>query len=473
MGNGDQDQHQTRRKRRLLLVVLAALIAIVGALGGFRVSQGHWIFQSGTTSRQPLATLAPIQSLLAIDTSAAETCPTGIAWSPDALKIAVAADGEQSECATSDPGRTQTVIVYDARSGAQLDKFSMYITLQHLKIDANNAYAGQPSWSPDGSMIVVPFDLLDTTGQHSGLLVIPIGHGAPRVLLDTTDTQLVRPIWNIKTGHLVAVQTKALPQALTYTWSADGAIHPQIPPPPAGSTAYTGSPVMRAGDTSFSRWQQGLIAPVLRSGYTSAPFAWFHSDAGAFWSPDGQFVAPNYLLATRVPDPAGASPAALLPQDSTCDEFAAVGGGEASDLSSMTTYCGQPALPYPDAAYAAVVAAARAGFRQQDGSGRSVVAWSPVAVAWRPDGRVLAAMLPADSFATQPSSLRVTLYDTATGKVLATLAQTVMQPSSQTNAPCYLSWSPSGQQLALVNNGDSQVIVWGASSLAVLPPIAQ
>lgn len=466
-----------RRRWRSLVVVVAALLVIIGGAGGVGISRGHWFLPAGTTSARPTATPGPIQPLLTIDTSASETCPTGIAWSPDALKIAVAADGEQSQCDTADPGRTQAVTLYDTRLGAQLKRVSVYLTLEQLKISANNAYAGQPSWSPDGSTIVLPFALLDTTepAQHSGLLVIPVNSGAPRVLIDTTDTQLVHPIWNLKTGKLVAVQTKALPQALTYSWNADGSIKPAEATPPRSSTDYTGSPVAKAGSTSFSRWRSGTITPVLREGYLGAPFAWFHTDMGALWSPNGQYVAPDYSIETRLPEPVGGAPtpAQLQPQDSVCAELALSRGGETSDVSLATSYCGQNALPYPDAAYAAVVAQARAGVQVQGDSGHIVTEWIPVEVAWRTDGKVLATMLPADDFAAHHSSVRVTLYDTATGEVLTTLSQQVTQPGSQTNAPLYLSWSPTGQQLALVNDGDSQIFVWGASSLASLPSTAR
>ncbi len=154
---------------------------------------------------------------------------------------------------------------------------------------------------------------------------------------------------------------------------------------------------------------------------------------------------------------------------SFCDFF----GDPSGDPSMENTYCAQSALPYPDAAYARVVAAARAGVQvKDDSSGRAITVWSPVEVAWRPDGKALATMLPADDFAAHPSMVRVTLYDTATGQALTSLSQTVSLPSSQVNGPYYLSWSPTGQQLALVDNGDSRIIVWGASSLASLPPVA-
>jgi WD40 repeat protein len=294
-----------------------------------------------------------------------------------------------------------------------------------------------------------------------------VGSGAPHALLDTTDTaESASPIWNLKTGKLAAMQTKALPPALTYSWNTDGSIQPGEAIPAGSSTTYIGSPVERPGGASFSRWQRGVIAPALRVDYTNppTPIAWFHVDAGVLWSPDGQYVATNFSIMTRLPEPAGRAPTQFLPQDflSTCGDF----------TDASTTYCAQPALPYPDAAYAKVVAAARAGLQEKDSSGRTFTIWSPIEVTWRPDGKVLATMLPADDYAASHSSVRVTLYDTATGQVLTTLSQPVTAPSSQVNGPYYLSWSPTGQQLALVDNGDSRIIVWGASSLASLPPVA-
>ncbi len=258
-----------QRRGKSLLVVLSVVVVIAGGIGGIGVYQGHWTAPPRKIATRPV-TPAPIQPLLSIDASISESCPTGIAWSPDGLKIAVAADGEQTQCDTSDPGRTQDVTLYDARTGAQLKRINIFLTLQQLKVNAGGAYAEQPSWSPDGSMIIVPFILLDTTGQHSGLLVISVGRDAPRVLIDTADTQPMLAVWNLKTGKMVAAQTKALPQALTYSWSADGSIQPGEPAPTrsvtASVTAYTGSPVEQARGASFSRWRSGWIAPVIRMG---------------------------------------------------------------------------------------------------------------------------------------------------------------------------------------------------------------
>lgn len=461
-----------RRRWRPLLVALAALLVLAGAIGGQGVYTGHWLSPVGRTSAQRTATPAPILPLLSIDTSTAQICPTGVAWSPDGLTLAVATDGEQSECDTADPGRTQAVILYNARSGAQLKYVDIHETYLQVHVNPSSAFAEQPSWSPDGNRIVVPFLVEGAPPLSVGLLIIPAGSGTPRALLNTTDSELAHPIWNLKTGKLVATQAKALPPALTYRWGADGSIQPEKAIPSGSATAYTGSPVEQVGGASFSRWQRGVIAPVARMGYVGPPFAWFHIDLGVLWSPDGQYVAPNYSIESRLPEPEGGTPAQLQPQDSACAEFASSGVGQTLEASMAPTYCGQPTPPYPDAAYAQVVAAARAGAQEKDSSGRTITGWPLVEVAWRPDGKVLATMLPADDFASHPSSVRVTLYDTATGQVLTTLSQAVTLPSSQTNGPYYLSWSPSGQQLALVNNGDSKIIVWGASSLASLPPIA-
>ncbi|MDE3228547.1 MAG: PD40 domain-containing protein [Chloroflexota bacterium] len=460
-----QRQQGPRRQWQPLVVALVALLVIAGAVGSMGVYMGHWL--SPAHGKLSTATPNPILPLLSIDTSQAQSCPTGVAWSPNGLELAVAVDGEESDCSASDPGRTRAVILYNARSGAQLKYFDVHEIYKHLNISVDNAFAEQPSWSPDGSMIVLPFLIEATQPSSVGLLVIPMGSGVPRALLYTTDmAESAHPIWDLKTGKLAALQTKALPPALTYTWGADGSIQPGEAIPPGSSTAYTGSPVTVAGGASLSRWQRGVIWPVARPYYSGPPVAWFHLDVGVLWSPDGRYVAPNYSIVTRLPEPGGRAPMQLLPQD-----FAPM-CGDFTSVATANSYCGQASLPYPDVAYARVVAAARAGIQKKDSSGRTATIWNPVEVAWRPDGKVLATMLPVDDFASFPSQVRVTLYDTATGQTLTTLSQSVPLPSSQTNGPFYLSWSPTGRQLALVNNGDSRIIVWGSSSLASLPPIA-
>lgn len=99
-----------RRQWRPLVVALAALLVIAGAAGSLGVYTGHWL----SPAARRTATPEPILPLLSIDTSPAQSCPTGVAWSPDGLKIAVAVDDEGSECDTADPGRTRALILYDA-----------------------------------------------------------------------------------------------------------------------------------------------------------------------------------------------------------------------------------------------------------------------------------------------------------------------------------------------------------------------
>jgi hypothetical protein len=102
----------------------------------------------------------------------------------------------------------------------------------------------------------------------------------------------------------------------------------------------------------------------------------------------------------------------------------------------------------------------------------SYTVYPQIPVAWRSDGKVLAAILPdaaklSDSFTTLYDT-HVTLYDTSTGKVLTKLGAESWQSTSDAIQQI---WSPSGEQLALVDVTESTITIWGASSLASMPPL--
>jgi hypothetical protein len=167
--------------------------------------------------------------------------------------------------------------------------------------------------------------------------------------------------------------------------------------------------------------------------------------------------------------------------------------------------CAQPAIPLPDRAFAAVLAAAQA-CRPGAPVGSTFLdyKWTSVPVDWRPDGNVLAAILPGDGFDgtkfdLTSSFVRVTLYSTATGQPLTTLV--ALHPTNSYGLTAS-AWSPNGAQFALIQayndissiptpaltpastpSADSTpvtdssrqfpyltiITIWGASSLAALP----
>jgi hypothetical protein len=88
-----------------------------------------------------------------------------------------------------------------------------------------------------------------------------------------------------------------------------------------------------------------------------------------------------------------------------------------------------------------------------------------VVLAWRPNGAVLAAQAATSNDRNgNPTQPGVTLYDTASGHVLATL-QPPPQPAGAIPTVNTLRWTSDGSALLLLDRFSSSVIVWGSSLL--------
>jgi hypothetical protein len=85
-----------------------------------------------------------------------------------------------------------------------------------------------------------------------------------------------------------------------------------------------------------------------------------------------------------------------------------------------------------------------------------------VLLAWRPDGRVLAAQLAATY--GNPAQHIVILYDCATGRQLATLTPPAPSATSQKD-PSYLSWSPDGMRLLAFDGVSDEGTLWRSGDL--------
>jgi WD40 repeat protein len=85
-------------------------------------------------------------------------------------------------------------------------------------------------------------------------------------------------------------------------------------------------------------------------------------------------------------------------------------------------------------------------------------------LAWRPDGKALAVESDSAESGLPPTGHDVTLYDCATGKVLATLKPPAAS-SSTSQGGWSVRWSPSGKQLMLYDPLLNALVVWGPSML--------
>jgi hypothetical protein len=320
-----------------------------------------------------------------------------VAWAPDSRRVAFIGYSQEY-----DPFRSYApgvVLVYDARSGQRLSRFSPDAPIAHAlgvalpppgaptPTPSANGFTGyvlpvirydSVTWSPDGLLLAIPFLLVVSRQPSQGygglLLVVPDGT-APRVLVlpQTSYSPPYSPLeaaieWDLQRGVAVAgpAYVKSDSQqvfwliaepAVSYHWTPDGTLARTYTAPPAvGGDAF---PLGAVGDpdggATFTIWQPGRVQ--YDTGQYTGPFyqpgAYLWHTNIATWSPDGRFVIPSLSTGGRLAGPG-------VPQP------------DAAALTGLQL-TGLPVLLAHDAALLWHLA-----WRTD---------WQ---VAWRPDGRVLA-----------------------------------------------------------------------------------
>jgi hypothetical protein len=191
---------------------------------------------------------------------------------------------------------------------------------------------------------------------------------------------------------------------------------------------------------------------------SAAPAAILYESAPTLWAPDGHAFA-SLVLGAPLP---GATPSGLRQLDA--DQ---AGSGQCRYWTGRT--CAQSvALPYPDAALRVVATRVRTGTTVHPNPIDPTQAYNEypeASFAWRPGGQQLAAILPGDGFGH--TTVRVTLLSTASGSVAGTLSANapVNDIGGETEGVPPIAWSPSGQQLAIMDYGSGLVTIWGAQAL--------
>ena len=265
-------------------------------------------------------------------------------------------------------------------------------------------------WSPDGQHLALTFSTTTFVPSLNGVLLIDVDGKHPHILLQPQrPSNPLYTEWDVK--HGVAVTPAPLRPALAYRWSTGGSLIPiiplttnQIPPPPPPGPV--GNP---AGSATFTVWQSGFANWMVLE-HESSVYTW--STNFAAWSPDERYLVDGIGLKGLLSRPGLALP---------------------SQQSLITHHLDQqPLLPAHDAALL-----------------RVATLYS--AVAWRLDGRVLAAYNSEDI---------VVLYDCVTGRRMGAL-----RPHSNNSfvdgSSVLLRWSPDGSQLLLSSVQWGLVTVWG------------
>jgi hypothetical protein len=227
--------------------------------------------------------------------------------------------------------------------------------------------------------------------------------------------------------------------ALIYRWQTSAT---PVAVTPLSSVALPSVPALGPvgnpdGGSSFTVWQPGVVTSVVQPGsdgrFTQLPGVYQLSSAFAAWSPDGR-----YLLDSVVPQGLVELPGNPPP---TPDQLSASGMD------------GVPLLPLRDAGLAQAL--------------RAQNPINPIGMylAWRPDGRVLAAYSPKTVFAVPA----VRLYDCVTGRQLASLLPSTLDDPSDSHPllgqVTLLRWSPDGKHLLLYALPLGQVVLFGPQQL--------
>lgn len=462
----------------LLAVAVVAGVFLTGHLTLPLPSGGH-----SATAAAPLK-IAPVTASL--------VCPQDVAWSPDGTRVAVlgyrdACFDPQAFFATNQEP-AGLLIIYNANTGKQLksipldppivaafpinqsvsDTFARYNLAPNLHLVINYSHV---VWLPDGKHLAVQFQTYRPTtvpdfqfffrqfeiagdaingiwqGDQDGSDV----HLTTHVDANTQITALGQPLpgvagWDLSAGSAAPVvpvvpgaSAGTLPLALGYAWQPGGTVAPQSPFDDASLPASVpAGPVGRAGDATFTFWQPGtltvhVLAPL---GEHQLPNGYVLDTTFAALSPDGRsLTAPLEVSGLLEPD--GQPPNAQIVANDHLD--------------------GLPRLPIRDAALRAVLdALTRAS---ADGHNHSA------ALAWSPNGRYLAAQVAPATPGVAPSQYPVTIYDTRSGQLLATLTPLANGGNANQQLITDLRWSPDSTHLLLANTLLNAYTIWGPDQL--------
>lgn len=483
-----------RSKKKPLIVAVSTLvcIAIIGGLIAY--SQ---LSPKRSSGNHPPAyvTFSPASDNV--------TCPRDVAWSPDGATVAVL--GYRGNCANDFPGTYSyhpgSVNLYSATTGHLIAAFSpdtaitatLHLTPPTIATPLPGAVPSDRNtsqqavnyahllWSPDSKRLAVTFSITIATGMQTngnfeakflqGVLLSGVSGAQSRVLAHTlTHGEPYSGLWNLEhSAYIPLVGDPAPSDAANTNW---GASHALIPPALRYQWADTGrlqaltplsatnvpSPLQPTsvglpdGSQDFTVWQPGVAQIITQdSAQPPQPLAtpvetWRSSFAA--WSADGK-----YLFAGNGGNEVENWRLALTGQS-------APDSATLSKIGMATA----PILPTRDAGLAAAL------HNYHDVSLNPNAQYTPVNLAWSPDGKWLAveAVVPrASGDLQQIHDFAVSIYDCASGKRLGRLTPNLspLGPGLSSDQSAFLRWSPDGTHLLLYTTGLSGAQIWGAKDL--------
>lgn len=419
-----------------------AILTVVGALAASL--SGCASAGSTTTSHSaPTATPAPT-SLRMNPIGDGLFCATQFAWSPDSTLLAVVGNGVN--CSGAASGRTPGLILIYDRSGKlrqklQPDTAVLAQPAIAQKVAANSAAGGtidtltydNLTWTPDSQALLMTFDLELQANPSEGSVtgaqgVQRLGVTDPsrtKVWLDANTSHVTAAIerWDLTTGASSFVPDPA--KAPTYQWGSDG----MLAPGGATSGQTVGTP---DGGRTFTVWQPGSLLFATKSDKATEnttvltqDIAWLSYTSPL--SPDGRYYYPTLICVGSVVPP-----------------------------STQRAAANEPVLQPHDRA---LVTLAQQMMRSSSPSQNT-----HILIAWRPDGHYLAALTP-DAGASNPAAFSISIYDTASGKLVKQVTPDFTGLHAGPAGNVALQWSPDGSRLLLVDNIYGALTVWGPGAL--------
>ena len=481
-----------RHSRAKILVAVVSALLLVGIVGGLIARQLSSARSPSGKHTPATITFSPASDNL--------TCPRDVAWSPDGAMVAVL--GYQVSCASDNPTgysyHPGSMKVYDAANGDQtaaLQPDPIIAAALHLTPpvvatpDPNAAPSDRNTskqvinyahllWSPDGKQLALTFSVLIATGVAAdggvatnvvqGILLSDLSGAQTRVLSHTLKHgETYSGLWNQTDGSYISsvgeqsrsgaanvrwgASAALIPPALRYQWTDTGhlqaltllsATNVPVPLP----SAPVGLP---DGGEDFTVWQPGVALLITQDSSEppqplKTPVEIWQSSFAA-WSANGKF-----LFAGGAGDEIGGWRLALT-------DLPAVDSASLSKIGLADA----PVLPTRDAGLAAAL------HRYHDTSLNPDAQYTPVNLAWSPDGRRLAVEAPISHRGGAPAQVRdfaVSIYDCASGKLLGTLMPNT-GPEVSFDQWMFLRWSPDSTHLLLYATALSGAQIWGPDAL--------
>lgn len=457
-----------RRSRRavwavgagVLAVVLVAVVVLVGVVGHSRGSSAP----AGPTIQHVAVTAGGLG------------CAFAAQYAPDGKTVAVLA-GPSGDCSGQGDHASYptSLILYDTATMRPKQTIELVKAItSKVSVPAGMQITGGSIgphtffWSQDGQRIAVFFgaplnpvgSTQPSTDYLDGVAVLQVSTQALQVISASSEPvypsdpsispSSYEPVYawlvNLSAGTMKPVRE---PQALAYSWQADGSVAVATPlpthPDDAAATS-AGGPLTPYGAT-FGVWQGAQVQVTQYPCVNS----YFQAELGGTlaWSPDGNEIFQASYTVARL-----AAAAPILPTPTTPPGI--------NPMQCTPSLLSQ----FPSAEHLAPIAPRDAGMRGGLGlikaDARNPTQWDVAGLAfnWTADGKHVAVVPTSASDSTVPY---IAIYDSQNGKQLAQYSATKLDPkwsASNSNLSNLVdaAWSPDGKTL-LVPYGTQLILI--------------